>query len=188
MDNSPIPSSEQTKVVQFPATLQSESKSTLPVEARQHFQEGIVRLQSGDAAAAVAAFSECLQHVPEFSEGHLFLGIAHSLNYSVYPAIDHLEEAGRLDPDSFAVHYTLAQLNFKLRTPEKGYEEAQLALRCVQTLEQRKLLTQLLKEERERERNGIARPSFSRPFSTPMLFLTGGALAAAIIFVMLYMH
>ena len=188
MGNSPIPSPEQTEVVQFPATLQSESKNTLPVEARQHFQEGIVWLQSGDAAAAVAAFSECLQHAPEFSEGHVFLGIAHSLNYEMYPAIDHLEEAGRLAPDSFAAHYTLAQLNFKLRTPKKGYEEAQHALRCVQTLEQRKLLTQLLKEERARERNGISRPSFLKPFSTSALVLAGSALAAAIILVMTHMH
>src|SRR5207237_264556 len=82
---------------------------------------------------------------------------AHALTSNIYPAIDHLEEAAKLDPDSFAAHYTLAQLNFKLRTPKPGYEAARRALKCVQTLEQRKMLAQLLKEERERERNGIAR-------------------------------
>jgi hypothetical protein len=82
----------------------------------------------------------------------------------------------------------MAQLNFKLRTPKKGYEEAQRALRCVQTLEQRKLLTQLLKEERERERNGISRPSFAEPFSTRALLLAGSAVAAIIILLMAHMH
>jgi tetratricopeptide (TPR) repeat protein len=188
MRDSSIPSTEHTRLVQFPAALQSEGKSTLPIQAARHFQEGIVRLQSGNAAAAVAAFSKCLQHAPEFSEGHVFLGIAHSLNYDMYPAIDHLEEAGRLAPDSFAAHYTLAQLNFKLRTPRKGYEEAQHALRCVQTLEQRRLLTQLLKEEREREKNGISRPSFLKPFSTRVLVLAGSALAAMILLVLTHMH
>src|SRR5215831_5719108 len=172
----------QAEVVQFPVTLQSECTGAISALARQHFQEGIACLQSGDAAAAVAAFSKSLEHAPEFAEGHVFLGIAHSLTYNIYPAIDHLEEAGRLAPESFAAHYTLAQLNFKLRVPQRGYEEAQKALRCVQTLEQRKLLTQLLKEERQRERNGIARPSFSKPFSRPMLFVAGSVLAAAIIF------
>ena len=50
------------------------------------------------------------------------------------------------------------------------------------------MLTQLLKEERERERNGIARPSFTKPFSAPMLLLGSGVLAAAIIFVMAFMR
>jgi tetratricopeptide (TPR) repeat protein len=183
MSNSATPSRQQSELVQFPAALQSGSAGAVSAQARHYFQEGIARLQSGDAAAAVAAFSQSLEHAPEFAEGHVFLGIAHSLTYNIYPAIDHLEEAGRLAPESFAAHYTLAQLNFKLRIPQRGYEEAQHALRCVETLEQRKLLTQLLKEERERERNGIVRPSFNKAFSRPMLFLAGSALAVIIILV-----
>jgi tetratricopeptide (TPR) repeat protein len=188
MSTRATPSPRQAELVQFPAALQSGGAGAISAQARHYFQEGIARLQSGDAAAAVAAFSQSLEHAPEFAEGHVFLGIAHSLTYNIYPAIDHLEEAGRLAPESFAAHYTLAQLNFKLRIPQKGYEEAQHALRCVETLEQRKLLTQLLKEERERERNGIARPSFSKPFSRPMLFLAGSALAAAIIFLVTHLR
>src|SRR5204862_518626 len=144
------------------AALQSGSAGAVSAPARQEFQAGMARLQKGDAAGAVAAFSRSLEHAPDFPEGHIFLGIAHSLTYNIYPAFDHLEEAGRLAPDSFAAHYTLAQLNFILRIPQKGFEEAQLALQCVETLEQRKLLTQLLKEERERGRNGIERPTFSK--------------------------
>jgi tetratricopeptide (TPR) repeat protein len=188
MSNSATPSSQQSELVQFPVALQSGIAGALPAQARKHFREGIACLQSGDAAAAVAAFSRSLEHAPEFAEGHVLLGIAHSLTYDIYSAIDDLEKAGRLAPENFAAHYTLAQLNFKLRIPKKGYEEAQHALRCVKTMEQRKLLTQLLKEERERERNGIARPSFSKPFSTPVLFLAGSALAAVIMFVMSHLH
>ncbi len=182
------PSSSQSELAQFPAALQPLGNRAVPAQAKQHFQEGIAHLESGDAAAAVAAFSSSVEHAPEFPEAHVFLGIAHSLTYNIYPAIDHLEEAGRLDPDSFAAHYTLAQLNFKLRIPKKAYEESQHALRCVQTLEQRKLLAQLLKEERERERNGIARPSFTKPLSTPMLFFGGSMLAAAIVIALVLMR
>ena len=179
--------STHDELVEFPAALQCALPPALPVQARQYFREGMARLQSGEAAEAVAALSRSIEHAPDFTEAHVFLGIAHALTSNIYPAIDHLEAAVKLDPDSFAAHFTLAQLNFKLRIPKNGYEEARRALGCVKTLEQRKMLTQLLKEERERERNGIARPWFNKPFSIPALFLAGGALAAAIIAVIAHM-
>ncbi len=183
MNSAPL---EKTELVEFPVVRQRTPPPAVSVKARQHFQEGLAHLQLGEAAEAVAELSRSIQHAPAFPDAHMLLGIAHALTSDIYPAIDHLEEAANLDPDSFAAHFTLAQLNFKLRTPKPGYEAAQRALKCVQTLEQRKMLTQLLKEERERERNGISRPSFTKPFSTRMLIFAGSALAAAIIFVMAY--
>ena len=53
------------------------------------------------------------------------------------------------------------------------------------------MLTQLLKEERARERNGIARPAFSKPWFKqgwfswklrgPALVVAGSGLAAALV-------
>jgi tetratricopeptide (TPR) repeat protein len=174
--------SEKTELVEFPAALQSAPPPTVSAKARQHFHEGMVHLQSGDASEAVAALSHTVEIEPGFTDARVLLGIAHALMYDIYPAIDQLEEAAKLAPDSFAANFTLAQLNFKLRIPKNGYQAAKKALRCVQTIEHRKMLTQLLKEERERERNGIARPSFDRPFSTFMLFIASGALVAVAIF------
>ena len=159
-----------------------------PCEAIECFQEGVEYLQAGDPGAALAALSRSTQIAPTFGEAHVFLGLANALSSKIYPAIDHLELATRLQPDSFAAHYTLAQLNFKLRIPQKGYAAAEQALRCVNTLEQRKMLTQLLKEERARERNGIARPWFNTSFSKPGLFLTGGGLAAAIVALLVHVR
>jgi hypothetical protein len=159
-----------------------------PREAIECFQEGVERLQVGDAGAALVALSRSTDIAPTFGEAHFFLGLANALSCNIYPAIDHLELATRLQPDSFAAHYTLAQLNFKLRIPQKGYEAAVHALRCVSTLEQRKMLTQLLKEERGRERNGIARPWFNTPFSKPGLFFAGGGLAAAIVALLVHVR
>jgi hypothetical protein len=118
----------------------------------------------------------------------VLLGIAHALTSSIYPAIDHLEVAARLEQDNFAAHFTLAQLNFKLRIPKKGYEAAERARQCIGTLEQRKMLTELLKEERARERNGIARPSLNKPFSLPALVVAGCGLLAAVIAIAVHMH
>jgi tetratricopeptide (TPR) repeat protein len=181
-------SNVQSEVTQFPAALQSSQSRALSAKAMQSFQEGLIYLQSGEPAAAVAALSRSLEHAPDFTQAHIFIGIAHALTSNIYPAIDHLEMATRLEQDNFAAHFTLAQLNFKLRIPQKGYEAAERARQCVSTLEQRKMLTNLLREERARERNGIARPSFNKPFSVPALVLAGGGVVAALIAIVVHMH
>jgi tetratricopeptide (TPR) repeat protein len=176
------------EITQFPGGLQSSQSRALSAKALQNFHEGLECIQSGEAAAAVAALSQSLEQAPGFAPGHVFLGIAHALTNNIYPAIDHLEMATRLEPDSFAAHFTLAQLNFKLRIPQKGYEAAEGARRCINTLEQRKMLTNLLKEERAHARNGFARPCFNKPFSVPALVAGGGALLAAMIAIAVHMR
>jgi tetratricopeptide (TPR) repeat protein len=178
----------QKEVVLFPKALQNSQTHVLPARAKQSFYEGMESLQSGEAATAVAALSQCLEQAPDFTPAHIFVGIAHALTSNIYPAIDHLETATQLEPDCFAAQFTLAQLNFKLRIPKKGYEAAERARHCITSLEHRKMLTNLLKEERIRERNGIARPTFDKPFSTPALTLAAAGLVAAFIAIVLHMH
>jgi len=160
----------------------------VPAAALARFHEGLQHFQAGDPAAAVVAFSSSLLQAPDFGEAHVFLGLAHALTSNIYPAFDHLERAAEIQPESFAAHYTLAQLNFKLRIPEKGYAAARDAMRCARTLEQRSMLTQLLKEERARERNGIARPSFAKPFSKPGLWFAAGGIAVVLIALIAHVH
>ena len=160
----------------------------VPTEAMALFHEGLEHFQAGDPRAALTAFSGSVLKAPEFGEAHIFLGLAHALVSEIYPAFDHLELAAQLQPDSFAAHFTLAQLNFKLRIPQRGYDAAREALRCVRTVDQRALLTQLLKEERARERNGIARPWFNKPFSTRALVLAGSGLAAALVALLIHVR
>ena len=181
-------STVKDEITQFPGALQSSPSRALSAKAMQSFHEGLECLQSGEPAAAVVALSRSLEHAPDFAPGHVFLGIAHALTSNIYAAIDHLEMATRLEQDSFAAHFTLAQLNFKLRIPQKGYEAAEQARRCAGTLEQRTMLTNLLKEERARQRNGIARPWFNKPFSVPALVLAGGGLAAALIAILVHIR
>jgi tetratricopeptide (TPR) repeat protein len=176
------------EVVALPGGLRFAQPRAISTVARQRLQEGLSHLQLGEGEEAVQCFSQSLECAPQFTEAHIFLGIAHALTHNIYPALDHLETATQLEPDSFAAHYTLAQLNFKLRIPIKGYEEAELARRCPMTLEQRKMLTDLLREERARERNGIMRPWFNKPFKWPMLVLGGGVLATFILMVLTHLH
>ena len=180
--------STEGKLLEFPVALQDSLPSELPIQAKQSFQEGLSQLRSGDAAEAVAALSRTVECAPHFAGARVFLGIAQALTYNIYPAMDQLETAARLDENSFAAHFMMAQLSFKLRIPQKGYEAAKRALPCVQTIEQRRMLTQLLSEERKREQNGIARPWFNKPFSLPVFLLFGSALAALIIAVVTHVH
>ena len=178
----------EIEIMEFPAAMEPSQSRPLPAKAMQSFHEGVECRQSGEAAPAVAALSRSVEQAPDFVPAHIFLGIAHALTNNIYPAIDHLEQAARLEQDNFAAHFTLAQLNFKLRIPQKGYEAAEGARRCINTLEQRKMLTNLLKEERARARNGIARPCFNKPFSVPALVVSGGGLLAAIIAIAVHMR
>jgi tetratricopeptide (TPR) repeat protein len=176
------------EVLEFPIELHSSETTALSANALQYFQQGMAELQNGNAALAVSALSHTVAMAPSFSDGRIFLGIAHSLSCEIYPAIDQLEKATELAPDSFIAQYALAQLYFKLRVVEKAYEHAQSALKSVANIEQRKMLTQLLREERARERNGIARPSFNKPFSTPALVIAGGGLCAAVLAILVHLH
>jgi tetratricopeptide (TPR) repeat protein len=178
LDNSTHPTAPESDC--FPLELQF-AHPRLPVAAGRWFEEGLACLQAGEPEAAVVALSHCVEEAPAFPEPHVCLGLAHALSYNVYPALDHLEVATKLDANNFAAHFTLAQLNFKLRIPQKGYSAAKQALRCIRTIEQRKMLAQLLKEERERERNGIGRPWLNKPFSALMIFFAGSGLAAALL-------
>ena len=180
----PIPGelAVHSQASQHPAALE------LPPQAIECFREGMEQLQAGDPGAALAPLAQSIQHAPNFSEAHVFLGLANALTANIYPAMDQLEAAAKLDRDSFAAHYLVAQLSFRLRTPQRGYDAAKRALQCVQTLDQRKMLTQLLREERERERNGIRRPWFNKPFGIPMLLLFGSGFAALVITVITHIH
>ncbi|SRR6266496_1488782 len=168
--------------LQLPANL------PLSAEARICFQQGMAKLQMAEPADAVELLTRTVELAPYFSEARICLGLAYALTYNIYPAIDQLEVAGKIDPENFAAHYTLAKLNFKLRIPQKGYEAASQALKCITQLEQRKMLTELLKEERARERNGIARPWFNQPFNRLTLYILSGGLAAAVVTLLLYVR
>jgi len=173
---------ETDLVLRFPAHYE------LSTEAVNCFREGLSRLQTGEPAEALPLLSRTVELAPKFPEARICLGLAYALTYDLYPAMDQLEVARELEPDNFAAHFTYAKLNFKLRVPQKGYEAAQAALKCVTTIEQRKMLTELLKEEKARERNGIARPWFNKPFSKPALWLVGSGLAAAVLAFLIHLR
>src|SRR6266516_1925330 len=105
----------QNELVELPDALQSCPPPTLSVQARQSFQEGITHLQSGEAAQAVSALSRCIEHAPDFTYAHVFLGMSQALTYNIYPAIDPPETPARHDEHPYAAHFLMDKLRLKLR-------------------------------------------------------------------------
>lgn len=157
--------------------------TTLPLEVSQRFSEGLELMDRGEPAAAARCFEQIVQTLPEFADAHVGLGIAYAVTGKIYPALDHLKEATNLEPDNFFAHFKLGQLQFKLHVPKRGYEEMQKALDCATSIEERKLVGQLIHEQKKREQKGLARPTWDRPFSGKTLLL----VAASVVLPILYM-
>jgi tetratricopeptide (TPR) repeat protein len=153
---------------------------SLTAEVALSFRDGIECLNRGEPGEAARYFEDVLARAPKFADGHVGLGIAYAVEAKVYPAIDHLEEAARLAPDNFYAHFKLGQLYFKLRVPQKGFEGMRLALRCASTPGERRLVAQLLREEKQREKSAYRRPWWNKPFSQ-MALLVGASLMVVLI-------
>lgn len=157
----------------------------LSVEAFRFFQEGIEFLGVGEPREAIVKLKEAVALAPQYSNGHVGLGIAYAMDSQIYAALDHFEKAAEADPSNFYAHFKMAQFQFKLRVPRKGYENAQRALRCASNIEEKKLVAQILKEERQREASGVRRPTWDRPFSKAWVGVGLALLVAACLYLAL---
>ncbi len=156
--------------------------TTLPVEVTRQFSQGLELMDQGEPAAAATCFEQIVESFPEYADAHVALGIADAVCGRVYPALDHLEEAGHLEPDNFFAHFKLGQLYFKLHVPQKGYESMRKALDCATSLQERKLVGQLIHEQKKREEKGLARPTWNRPFSRKNLLLVAASVALPLLY------
>lgn len=174
--------SEATKDLRLePAgSLERVHDAALSAQARRCFSEGIERLNRGGPREAAQHFEQALEVSPDFADAHIALGIAYALDNRIYPALEHLEKATELEPDNFYAHFKLGQFYFKLRIPQKGYAETSRALDCATSLGERKLVAQLLHEERQRENNSVMRPWWNKPFCRSALYLAAGLVATVL--------
>ena len=160
----------------------------LGMEALNSFREGMELLGLGEPREAISRLENAVACAPDYSNAYIGLGMAYAMDSRVYPALDSFERAAKLDPRNFYAHFKLAQFHFKLRIPQKGYEEAARALRCATTPEERRLLAQILKEERQREAGGVRRPTWSKPFSRTWVRVGFALLLAACVILVLHVR
>ncbi len=156
---------EETRTQDRVSSIVPCGSSALTIQAQDAFREGMDFLAAGEPSEAIEKLEIVTALAPHYSDGFVALGMAYAMDSRVYPALDSLERAAEVSPSNFYAHFKLAQLHFKIRVPKKGFEEAAVALKSATTIEERKLVAQLLKEERMREANGLARPTWDKPFS-----------------------
>lgn len=161
---------------------------TLPAEAGASFRQGLEWLGLGEASEAVRCFEQALERAPNFADGHVGLGMALAVSAQIYPALDHLEEATRLEPENFYAHFKLGQLYFKLRVPQMGYEQMTRALDCASSLGERRLVAQLLREEKQREKSAYQRPWWNKAFSRCVVLAGAGSLMVLLVALLAYLH
>jgi len=160
----------------------------LPAAAQADLASGLELIGTGEPGLAAAHLERLLEAAPDFADGHIALGIAYAMISKVYPALEHLETATRLDPGGFFGHFKLGQLYFKLRIPRKGYDEMRRALNCASSVRERTLVAQLIREEKQREHSGVQRPWWNKPFSRKALYFLGSLAAMAGIMLFRLMH
>jgi Flp pilus assembly protein TadD len=161
----------------------------VPAAAPTTFAEGLELINRGDASAAAACFEQIVAVIPDYADAHIGLGIAYAVKGRIYPALDHLEEAARLEPHNFFAHFKLGQLYFKLHVPQKGYDEMRKALDCATSAGERKLVGQLIHEEKQHEKKSLARPTWNRSFSRRTMWLLGASVVVPILYMFfVYAH
>jgi len=162
----------------------------LAAVAQSDFAQGVELIGMGEPRQAAACLRRVLDVAPDFADGHVALGIAYAMASRVYPALDHLERATKLEPHNFFGHFKLGQLYFKLRVPRKGYDAMARALDCASSVTERKLVAQLIREEKQREHNGVERPWWNKPFSRMALYLAASlaGIGGAILLRFMHLH
>lgn len=162
----------------------------LPAEASRSFSEGLELLNRGEASLAATCFEQAVELTPNHADAHIGLGIAYAVKGRIYAALDHLEEAANLEPHNFFAHFKLGQLYFKLHVPQKGYDEMRKALDCATSVGERKLVGQLIHEEKQHENKRLARPTWNRTFSRRTMWLLGATVVVPILymFFVYYVH
>ncbi|MGH9453613.1 MAG: hypothetical protein ACRD2O_06540 [Terriglobia bacterium] len=182
-DNRPV------RLMPVPESALGRRHPALPASVAADFSKGLDFIGLGEPRQAAIHLERVLQMAPDFADGYVALGIAYAVDSRVYSALDHLERAVEIEPGNFFAHFKLGQLHFKLRVPKAGYEEMTRALDCATSLQERKLVAQLLREERQREHQGIGRPTWNRPFSKSGIYIAAAlGIASLVLLLFLRLH
>jgi len=122
---------------------------------------GIDALERNHIDAAVGLLRQSVELDPDSFYASLALGIALTRALEIPRAEAALQNALRLEPGNFWVHFRMAELFQRVGVPSKAKEEFQIALDLAETAEQRKAARDRIDAEQRREPRRAWRPDFS---------------------------
>ena len=134
--------------------------SLQPDEAGALRGRGLAYLQLKQWPRASADFRAAAALQPDDPENWVDLGFSLGMENQAYPAIEIFETVLAKHPQHVRGHFQLGLLYFKLAAVAKGREQMQAALAAKPSLEERRAIEAVLREQDQMDRQRYYRPDF----------------------------
>jgi hypothetical protein len=119
----------------------------------------------------IRSLEEACEQNPRSADLRTCLGMAHAMNFDVYKSMDALEVAVQLEPDNFFAQLKYAELHYRLRALVRAEEETLKASDLAGNAWEISLAHKQLLEIRRLMREGTQKPEWTKPLTTPALWL-----------------
>ena len=124
----------------------------------------------------------CLDN-PRSADLRTYLGMAHAVNYDVDRSMDALEDARRVDPESFWAQLKYAELHYRLRILDRAEEETRRAAELASTPMQLAIARKQMQDIRTLKHSCVRNVHWTKPLTVPTLVLSA-MVAAVFVFMM----
>jgi tetratricopeptide (TPR) repeat protein len=117
-------------------------------------------LEKDERAELVAQLRECVAQHPKVSELRVLFGMALCVNLEIHSAMEELDEAVALDPNSFMAHFKAGELWMRLRVMNKAENHTHQAAKLAQNLAQSEMARRQAAAIRAMKQGGIERGGY----------------------------
>ena len=131
-----------------------------PLEAKAYYGRGVANFQLNDWPPAIQDFKKAKELKPEDKESWIGLAMSLAMESKVYEAIEVFETLLAEHPHYVRGYIQLGQLYYRLGIISKGHAQMELALKAKPSLEERRLIERLQKEQKSLDKRRYYRPDF----------------------------
>ena len=137
----------------------------------------------GELSAYIQRLEQACLDNPRSADLRTYLGMAHAVNYDVDRSMDALEDARRVDPESFWAQLKYAELHYRLRVLDRAEEETRRAAELASTPMQLAIARKQMQDIRALKHSCVRNVHWTKPLTVPTLVLSA-MVAAVFVFMM----
>ena len=137
----------------------------------------------GELSAYIQQLEQACLDNPRSADLRTCLGMAHAVNYDVDRSMDALEDARRVDPESFWAQLKYAELHYRLRVLDRAEEETRRAAELASTPMQLAIARKQMQDIRALKHSCVRNVHWTKPLTVPTLVLSA-MVAAVFVFMM----
>jgi tetratricopeptide (TPR) repeat protein len=119
----------------------------------------------------IQELEEACEKNPRSADLRTCLGMAYAMDLDVYRSMDALEAAIRLEPGNFFAQLKYGELHYRLRALLRAEQETLKASELARNAWELSLARKQLLEIRRLMREGAQKPEWTKPLTTPALWL-----------------